>query len=90
MAVDAVKCAKHGADLEAIKAASGSANMIFIIGLVLGIICCILAGVAQFRKMGLPMVIVAAILGLVGSIVAGVFFSKKGAIDECKELYEVA
>ena len=76
-------CVDDHDDVAAVKSAIGTANLVFIITLVLGILSCGSAGFAMWRGMGMPMTIAAAILGLVGSIVSAVFFFQKGDLEGC-------
>ena len=79
------ECLEDHADVQAVQDAASQANLIFIIALVVGILCGVSAGISMWRGMGLPMTIAAAILGLVGSIVSGVFFFQKKDLDACLE-----
>lgn len=80
-----LECQEDHADLQAVQDAASTANLVFIIALVLGILSCGSAGFAMWRGMGVPMTIAAAILGLVGSIVSAVFFFKKKDLEACLE-----
>lgn len=84
---DQAKCDIHGTDIDALKKASESANIVFIITLVLAIICCLLSLFAQFKQIGFSMVIAASLFTLVLAVVSGVFFFKKQEIDECQKTF---